>query len=139
MSRFYLALVYGGVIVLAALILLSPISVRYSPARDSGQWNMTPPETRNWYESLKQPDTGISCCGEADSYFCDEHAEGTQVYCIIDDDRNDDELKRNHIDNGTRIDIPPNKINHDPNIVGHGVVFLSRNQFVWCFVGIGGV
>lgn len=108
-------------------------------SKDLGQWKMVDPEVKSWYESLKQPDTGVSCCGEADSYFCDEHAEGSQVYCIIDDDRSDAELKRRHIENGTRINIPSVKLNHDPNITGHGVVFLSSGDYVYCFVGIGGV
>jgi hypothetical protein len=128
--------VCAGLAVLVFLIwlILNPVL-----AKNAGQWSLVDPEVRSWYESLKQPDTGISCCGEADSYFCDEHAEGNQVYCIIDDDRNDTDLKRHHIDNGTRIDIPTNKLNHDANLVGHGVVFLSGSNYVWCFVGIGGV
>lgn len=136
MSRLNWHLIAGAFVVLALIIALFATGAH---ARNSGQWSLVDPEIRNWYESIKQPDTAISCCGEADSYFCDEHADGVQVYCIIDDDRNDEELKRRHIDNGTRIDIPPNKINHDPNVVGHGVVFLSSNSYVWCFVGIGGV
>ncbi len=135
MSRINWHLALGAFVVLGLII-----AINLAHAKDLGQWSLVDPEIRNWYESLKQPDNpAVSCCGEADSYFCDEHAEGDQVYCIIDDDRNDETLKREHIDNGTRIDIPPNKLNHDPNMVGHGVVFLSRNRWVYCFIGIGGV
>jgi hypothetical protein len=135
MSRINWSLFWATFVVLGLAI-----AINFAHAKNSGQWSLVDPEVRNWYESLKQPDNpAVSCCGEADSYFCDEHAEGDQVYCIINDDRNDEILKREHVDNGTRINIPPNKINHDPNMAGHGVVFLSRNQWVYCFIGIGGV
>lgn len=105
--------------------------------RDLGQWN--DPEMAAWYRSLKQPDTGISCCGEADSWYCSEHAQETQVYCVIDDERDDEKLMRRHIDNGTRIDIPPNKLNRDPNRAGRAIVFLSSGGYVYCFISAGGV
>jgi hypothetical protein len=95
-------------------------------------------ELDHWYASVKQPDTGISCCGPSDAYFCDEAARGSQVVCKINDDRDNAELKRLPVANGTMIDIPPHKINKDPNPTGRAVVWLSPSGFVWCFVGISG-
>ena len=65
-------------------------------------------------------------------------AKGSHVQCVINDDRDDVALKRIPVPNGTIIDIPPNKINRDPNPTGRAVVFLSSAMFVWCFVGISG-
>lgn len=96
------------------------------------------PELDAFYKNLKQPDTGISCCGEYDSYFCDEGARGSQVTCVINDDRDDKKLRRIPVPNGTVIDIPQHKINKDPNPTGRAVVFLSPARHVWCFVGISG-
>jgi len=95
-------------------------------------------ELDQWYSTRKQPDTGISCCGPSDAYFCDEGARGQQVICIINDDRDDAELKRIPVANGTVIEIPQHKINKDPNPTGRAVVWLSPAGFVWCFVGISG-
>ena len=39
------------------------------------------------------------------------------------------------LDGGTVIEIPPHKLKWDrANPTGHGVVFLSRQGFVFCFV-----
>lgn len=95
-------------------------------------------ELDRWYSNIKQPDTGISCCGPSDAYFCDEAARGSQVICKINDDRDNAELKRIPVANGTIIDIPQHKINKDPNPTGRAVVWLSSSGFVWCFVGISG-
>lgn len=96
------------------------------------------PELDAWYAGLKQPDTGISCCGKHDGYFCDEGAKGQQVTCKINDDRDNKQLGRMPIPNGTVIEIPQHKINKDPNPTGRAVVFLSGERHVWCFVGISG-
>lgn len=96
------------------------------------------PELDQWYATRKQPDTGISCCGPSDAYFCDEGARGSQVICTINDNRDNAALHRIPVANGTIIEIPPHKFNKDPNPTGRAVVWLSSAQFVWCFVGISG-
>jgi hypothetical protein len=65
-----------------------------------------------------------SCCGEADAYFADEiQPRG-----------------RPHVDIGTEVEIPNNKLKWDrSNPTGHGVVFLSRAGYVFCYVQPGGV
>jgi hypothetical protein len=100
--------------------------------------DMDRPELDEWYEGLKMPDMPqVSCCGKADVYFCEEHSKGDKVYCVIDDDRDNVKLKRFPVSNGTVIEIPPNKINHDPNMEGRALVFMSHMRTVYCFIGAG--
>lgn len=115
------------------VIVVSLFGLVYALAHDPAH-----AELDHWYSSIKQPDTGISCCGPSDAYFCDEAARGSQVVCKINDDRDNAELKRLPVANGTVIEIPQHKINKDPNPTGRAVVWLSPSGFVWCFVGISG-
>src|SRR3974390_1677957 len=109
------------------------------------------PELNFWYSHLMQPDNpGMSCCGEADAYWCDDiGAERkdngeVQTYCLITDERDDAPMHRPHIDVGTRVDIPnhkmkwgstdPQQLTLERNPTGHAVVFLSRGLYVYCFV-----
>jgi len=135
-------------------------------ARDLGQWENTDPAIKKWFQTLQQPDNPpMSCCGEADAYYCDilgteaeKNEGGTRVsnFCLITDDRDDAPLKRPHMDIGTKIYIPNHKMKwseNDPqprkdwttgepvelNPTGHSMVFLSREGFVYCFVMAGGV
>jgi hypothetical protein len=84
-------------------------------ARDLGQWDAVNPKIRGWYQALMQPDVpNASCCGEADAYWAD-------------------------VEIGTEIEIPNNKLKWDKsNPTGHGVVFLSRGCYVFCYVQPGG-
>jgi hypothetical protein len=121
-------------------------------------WDHIDPETKQWYSDLRQPDSpSTPCCGTADAYYCDilgteavKNEGGTRVsnFCLITDDREDWPLLRPHIDIGTKIYIPNNKMKwskDDPqtgierNPTGHNVIFLSREKFVYCFVMAGGV
>jgi hypothetical protein len=112
-------------------------------AHDSGQWEDNDPAIREWYQSLLQPDVpNASCCGEADAYWCDDYYAGRpgtpregKAFCKITDDRPDAPRRRPHIDVGTEFEIPPNKLKWDrSNPTGHGVLFLSRQGYVYCFV-----
>lgn len=119
MSRFFLFVAVFVIAVLASSV----------HAHDSGQWDNSDPVIREWYQALKQPDIPTaSCCGEADAYWCDDYyARDGRAFCRITDDRPDAPRHRPHVDVGTEIEIPPNKLKHDSgNPTGHGVVFLSR-------------
>ena len=125
-----------------ALIVLAMFFHRSARARDLGQWQNGDPAVREWYQKLMQPDMPKSpCCGEADAYWADEiHVRDGKTYALITDDRPDEPLGRPHLDVGTEIEIPPNKLKWDrANPTGHGVVFLSRNLYVFCYVQGGGV
>lgn len=111
-------------------------------ARDFGQWEATDPAVREWYQALMQPDIPTaSCCGEADAYWADEvHVKGGKTYAIITDDRADEPRRRPHIDIGTEVEIPDNKLKWDKsNPTGHGILFLNRAGYVYCYVQPGGV
>ena len=114
-------------------------------ARDNGQWATDDPAQQaivHWYQHLMQPDApDVSCCGEADAYWCDGiHVREDKTYCTITDDRPDAPLGRPHVKIGTEIFIPNHKLKWDEgNPTGHAIVFLSTGGYVWCFVqGTGG-
>jgi hypothetical protein len=109
-------------------------------ARDSGQWENGDPAVRGWYQSLMRPDAPTSsCCGEADAYWADEiHVRDGKTYATITDDRPD--VHRPHIDVGTVIEVPNDKLKWDEsNPTGHTVIFLSASRYVFCFVQGSGI
>jgi hypothetical protein len=111
-------------------------------AHDSGQWDNGDQVIRDWYQGLMQPDVpNASCCGEADAYWADEiHVRDGRTFATITDDRPDAPRRRPHIDAGTEFEIPNNKLKWDKsNPTGHGIIFLSRQGYVYCFVQPGGV
>jgi hypothetical protein len=111
-------------------------------ARDLGQWENGDPGLKQWYQALMQPDVpNASCCGEADAYWADEvHVRDGKTFAIVTDDRPDEPRGRPHIDIGTEIEIPDHKLKWDKsNPTGHGIVFLSRARYVFCYVQPGGV
>jgi hypothetical protein len=126
--------------IVLGLVLSSTIAM--VNARDLGQWENTDPAIKQWYQALMQPDVPTaSCCGEADAYYADEvHVRNGKTYAVITDDRPDEPRRRPHIDVGTEIEIPNNKLKWDKsNPTGHGIVFLSRAGYVYCYVQPGGV
>lgn len=134
------------------LVAVVLIQVQTLSARDIGQWSDGDQELRQWYAALMQPDVPeTSCCGEADAYWADDvRVRDGRVYASITDDRDDAPRGRLHVENGTEFEIPPNKLkwsNSDPqrtvkiarNPTGHGVIFISRDGYVFCYVLPGGV
>ena len=108
-------------------------------ARDLGQWDdPANAELKNWYQALKQPDNpAATYCGEVDAYWADAFeatSDGSYV-AIITDPRDDEPLGRIHRDIGARIVVPKNKIKwNEANPVGHGLIFLSRVDNVFCYL-----
>lgn len=128
-------------VLVAAIVVLIVLGVTYAFARDDGQWGASDPKIREWYKGLMQPDVPTSsCCGESDAYWADEvHVRDGKTYAVITDDRPDKPLGRPHVDIGTEIEIPANKLKWDRgNPTGHSIVFMSRSQYVFCFVQGGG-
>ena len=129
-------------IVALVFVIAFVLAMRWAHARDVGQWQMVDPATRDWFQSLMQPDNpNVSCCGEADSYWADGfEVEGDKYVAIITDTRADAPLRRKHVDVGTKFVIPNNKLKYDQsNPTGHGIIFLSRGDYVYCYVAPGGV
>jgi len=131
------------------IVALSLLISTHSYARDLGQWETDDPAQKaikEWYQELKQPDNPVaSCCGEADAYWCDDvHVREGKTYCRITDDRPDEPRGRPHVDVGTEIEIPNEKLKWDrSNPTGHAIIFLgrgsgiyggSRHDYVFCFV-----
>ena len=96
-----------------------------------------------------QPDVPTaSCCGAADAYWADDvYVRDGKTYAKITDSRPDEPLGRPHRDIGTEFEIPANKLKWDDsdpqkfaqppiarNPTGHSLIFLSRGDYVFCFV-----
>ena len=124
-------------IIIAFTLLASPAA-----ALDFGRWEAQPPEVRQWFQRLMQPDIPtLSCCGEADAYWADSfEVDDGRYVAIITDERLDGPLGRPHRELGERVIVPNNKIKWDEgNPTGHGVIFLATNGQVYCYVPPGGV
>ena len=129
-------------VLLAMAILVIALSIHLARARDLGQWGESDLVVHHWYQTLMQPDNpAVSCCGEADAYWADSfEVDGDKYVAIITDPRPDEPLRRKHIDIGTKIVVPNNKLKYDQsNPTGHGIIFLSRGDYVYCYVAPGGV
>jgi len=133
-DRIFLAAMYVLMAAIACLVLALAGMAR---ARDLGQWSNNDPAISEWYRSLMQPDSpGVSCCGEADAYWCDDiHVRDGKTFCKITDDRPDEPRGRPHRAIGEEFEIPPNKLKWDrSNPTGHAIVFLNVSGYVFCFV-----
>jgi hypothetical protein len=124
-------------LMLFVMLLLYPCS-----ARDLGQWKNSDPAVRKWFKELMRPDfPTMSCCGDADGYWCDDiHVKDGHTFCAITDDRDDGPLGREHVPVGTVIEVPDVKLKWDRgNPTGHAVLFYRRaSDTVFCFVQGGG-
>ncbi len=94
-----------------------------------------------WISTVRQPDTRVSCCGDGDAYIADDfETKDGKFYAIITGEYPaGQEVSESSIKKGTKILIPPNKLNHASedggNPSGHGVVFLSPSGDVLCYFG----
>jgi hypothetical protein len=100
---------------------------------------------QEWVATVKQPDTRISCCGDGDAFVADDFEVGPhgEYYAIVTGDypqeQSDVPGARRPIIRGSRILIPPNKLNRaledGGNPSGHGVVFIGATGEVLCYFG----
>jgi hypothetical protein len=134
----------GWIVISLVCLMWVGAALAHDHGRTDPAWEETTPEIKEWYRTLKQPDNGMSCCGESDQYFCDAiHVKnGGKTYCTITDDRDDAQFARAHIPLGTEIEIPDHKLTwRYGNPVGHAVVFIQAGSIVrvvLCFVQNGG-
>jgi hypothetical protein len=119
----------------AALVALTAWSIGRALARDNGQWALSPPEIREWFQSLKQPDhPRLSCCGEADAFEADQFTVEDDHYVAVITDG------KGVMAPGTRIQVPNSKLKWDKgNPTGHGIIFIGDEGQVYCYVVPGGV
>lgn len=73
-----------------------------------------------WFKSLKQPDTGISCCDISDCKRTDASWRAGIWHATAGD--------------GTEVEIPPAKIVDIESIDGEAYVCLSPFKTVYCFI-----
>jgi len=97
---------------------------------------------QDWITSVQQPDTRVSCCGDGDAFVADDFETGPhgEYYAVITGDYPREQYDtRQPITKGSKILIPPNKINRaredGGNPSGHGVVFIDRAGEVLCYFG----
>jgi hypothetical protein len=134
-------------VVVAVMTFLTTSTTRTIRAVDNGQWELTDPAIREWFQELKMPDNPhVSCCGFADAYYADKvYTKNGKNIAVITDTRPDAPLQRPHIPPGTEFVIPDHKMKWDKgNPTGHNVIFLSNangqgQRDVYCFVDGGGV
>lgn len=156
LAKIWMIWVFVGFIFLSIFVLIGSVA---NARNDYGQFDDIPADIKQWFENLKQPDTGVSCCGQADAYYADEFetTKDGRYIAIITDNRDNEKLHRTPVENGAKIIIPQNKlvdatIQHNPT--GHGILYLNsavgdlvqsakkNNQFVavdgdgyvYCFV-----
>ena len=107
-------------------------------ARDLGQWEGGDPAIRQWYQSLMQPDVPTSsCCGEADAYWADEiHVRNGRTSCASPMTPGWPLAGRT---SKPEIEIALQAQMGPVQSTGHGIVFMSRTGYVFCYVQPGRV
>jgi hypothetical protein len=97
---------------IAGLACATPVKADPPPNADPG---LAP-----WYQSLKQPNTGISCCSIADCRTADYRTSGDHYEVYI---------------NNKWTTVPKDKVlQHIDNPVGRGVVCWTPSLGIMCFV-----
>lgn len=130
--RFVAALVLSVMFTICAMLLAAVLLAKAVHARDlDGRYAGSP--LSEWYNSLKAPDTGGSCCGEADAVEADEwlvHADGSVTATVTNG--------RGYAPDRMKVEVPAGKVlRGELNPTGHTILFLSRYGSAWCLV-IGG-
>lgn len=124
-------------LVVFAVFIIALLSICRAIARDIGQWKYASPDMAAYFQTLMQPDIAVSCCGEADMYYADKTEAGPngELIAVITDTRDDGPLMRPHIEPGTRVVVPPNKIRKIPipNPTEHTLIFISASGTVYCY------
>jgi hypothetical protein len=130
----WLAHLFVWVVALAFALL----ALGFSLAHAEESYSLNPhnsPVISRWFQEQRQPDTGVSCCGEAEAFEADlfETDKDGGFFAIITD-------RRGSLRNGTRIAIPEWKLptQSTTNPTGHGIVFLNINEegsiIVYCYI-----
>jgi hypothetical protein len=132
-------------IAIVATALSFVVAIGVARAGEWGKAQYAAPDIQEYYATLKQPDApNISCCGDSDAYYADKtdfDPDGALV-AIITDTRPDElvrpdgsKVHRRHIEVGTRIRVPPNKIRKHsiPNPTDHTLIFVGTGGDVYCY------
>jgi len=98
-----------------AALLLAPVMLALAAPPENAD-----PALSQWFRSLRQPGTGISCCSMADCRTTDYRVVGEGYEALID---------------GTWRPVPPERVlDHTDNPTGRAVVCYLPSKGVLCFV-----
>jgi hypothetical protein len=98
-----------------AALLLGPVMLAIAAPPENAD-----PALSQWFRSLRQPGTGISCCSMADCRMTDYRVVGEGYEALID---------------GTWRTVPPERVlDHTDNPTGRAVVCYLPSKGVLCFV-----
>ena len=88
-----------------------------------------------WMMSLHQPDNPIaSCCGPADQYYAISYSASAEGFNVIIQKEIIDDIFGNYKSLQT-ISVKEDKVIWDRvNPTGRGVLFMSSNNSVYCFI-----
>ncbi len=106
-----------------ATILLAALldSVGTAIARDNGQYGNSPEHIRKWFNEQVTPD-GSPCCSVADGLETQEDIRNGEYWATI---------------KGRWYPVPPSRVIHKGNAVGHAVVWYIDTDFgpaIMCFI-----
>ncbi len=111
---------------------LLPLAIMAAPAlgRDDGQWSNQPPEIRQWFQSVMQPNNRASCCGEADAFdvrLDGEESNGDIRAIILNG--------RGLYPDGTLVLVPPVKLQSKfGNPLDKVILFIGANGQPICLI-----
>ncbi len=113
---------------LASTIVLSPVLAQDSHHSDSNGWHgQGHSENHDWYEKLKQPGTGYSCCnGTINGVEGD--CRPTRAYL------NDDGQWYAQVD-GRWVLVPPRVVLQQLAPDGRSHICASKSGMIYCFLG----
>ena len=120
-----------GVTVISALSVGSTraqqVPPEYQRSPDRGQYGQGHSENHDWYQDLKQPETGYSCCNGSSS-SSEGDCRPTRAYL------SDDGLWYAMID-GRWVPIPPRVVLRQLAPDGRSHVCASKSGMIYCFLG----
>lgn len=108
----------AAAIVIAAAFLAPWVALARDP---DGRYAQSP--LRDWFKSLKQPGTNISCCDETDCHRTEFEIKGNGYRAVV---------------NGRWVDVPPAKVISDSkNPTGSAIVchskYATTSDEIFCF------
>lgn len=103
-----------AVVLLAVIPAVAPVIARARPPENAD------PKLAPWFQALRQPDTGISCCSIADCRQTDYRTSGDHYEALIQD---------------RWVSVPPEKVlSRTDNPTGRAVVCWTPATGIMCFV-----
>jgi len=101
-------------------ILLAAASLLIGSAAFAAPPENADPSLAPWFQSLKQPGSGMGCCSIADCRPVDSRVVGDHFEAIIQ---------------GQWVAVPPEKVlQYQPNPTGHAVACWTPYTGILCFV-----